>query len=254
MKALRSLRRFLIEHLWHRLVLPLGEPEIYTEAEVDLATRLRVPDKELSSMLLAEAQEIDRIQHSSAESIQSRAMTLQGAVAIATTLTLTAGGLVLDRTKIESHAWRIAFASVLLAAVLAFIASGVRALGASSRTYPWAHSGFNDIFDHAKLNVTVAQAAYAAAHLKSAGQNLRIVQAKAGYLNAAVRWFRVALALLAVLAAMFVAYTTCGEPSPAHPAPQASKSLVDHEPACYGAFAGDLTETLVASWRSRVFR
>ena len=144
-------------------------------------------------MLLSQAQEIDRSQHSSAESIQSRAMTLQGAVAIATTLTLTARGLLLDRTKIESHAWRLAFAIVLLLAVLAFIASGVRALGASSRTHPWTHPGFNDIFDHAKLDLTNAQAAHAAAHLKAAGQNLRIVQVKGGYLNAAVFWFRLAL-------------------------------------------------------------
>jgi hypothetical protein len=78
----------VIEQLWHRLVLPLGELEFYTENEAELAQRLQVADKELSAMLLAEAQEIDRSQHSSAESIQSRAMTLQGAVAIATTLTL----------------------------------------------------------------------------------------------------------------------------------------------------------------------
>jgi MFS family permease len=220
---LRALRSFVIEQLWHRLVLPLGEPEFYTEQEAELAQRLQVADKEVSAMLLAEAQEIDRSQHSSAESIQSRAMTLQGAVAIATTLTLTAGGLLLDRTKIESHGWRVAFAIVLLLAVLAFIASGVRALGASSRTFPWAQPGFNDIFDHAKLDLTTAQGVHAAAYLKAASQNLRIVQVKGGYLNAAVSWFRLALTLLAVLAAMFVAYTAWGQPSPAHPVTPAPK-------------------------------
>lgn len=228
MKAWRSVQTFFIERLWHRLVLPLGDVEFYTEDEAELAQRLHVSDKELSSMLLAEAQEIDRSQHSSAESIQGRAMTLQGAVAIATTLTLTAGGLLLDRTKIESHAWRIAFAIVLLLAVLAFIGSGVRALGASSRTHPWTQPGFNDIFDHAKRDLTHAQAARAAAYLKAAGANLRIVQLKAGYLNAAVAWFRLALALLAVLAAMFVAYTAWGQPSSAHP-PTPSKSLTGHK-------------------------
>ena len=229
MRARRALRSLVIEQLWHRLVLRLGEPEFYTEEEAELAQRLQVADKELSAMLLAEAQEIDRSQHSSAESIQSRAMTLQGAVAIATTLTLTAGGLLLDRTKVESHGWRLAFAIVLLLAVLAFIASGVRALGASSRTFPWAQPGFNDIFDHAKLDLTNAQGAYAAAYLKAAGQNLRIVQVKGGYLNAAVSWFRLALTLLAVLAAMFVAYTAWGQPSSAHPPTPAPKVSPHHK-------------------------
>jgi cytochrome oxidase assembly protein ShyY1 len=118
---------------------------------------------------------------------------------------------------------------VLLLAVLAFIASGVRALGASSRTHPWTQPGFNDIFDHAKLDLTDAQAAHAAAYLKAAGQNLRIVQVKGGYLNAAVFWFRLALALLAVLAAMFVAYTAWGQPSSTHPAKPASPSPAKHK-------------------------
>src|SRR4051794_21831768 len=112
-----------------RLVLALGKPEVYTEDEADLAKSLEVSDEKLSASLLAEAKEIAGGMLETAQSIESRAMTLQSAVAIATTLTLTAGGLLVDRTKIASGDWRIGFAIVLFLTVVAFIASGLRALG-----------------------------------------------------------------------------------------------------------------------------
>jgi cytochrome oxidase assembly protein ShyY1 len=207
MKLWRTIKSLFVDHVWHVLVLQLGEPEFYTEDEAELAKRLTVSDNGLSAALLAEAEQIDRNNHDSAEGIEARAMTLQGAVAIATTLTLAAGGFLIDRTKVESNAWRISFAAVFLLTVLCFIAAGIRAIGASSRTHAWTYPGFTDIFEHARLQLSDARAAYAAAHLKSAGMNLRIIQLKGGYLNAAVFWFRLALALLVVLAAMFLAYS-----------------------------------------------
>jgi hypothetical protein len=235
MKARSAISGWITENVVHRLVLPLGEPEVYTEDEADLAKRLEVSDEKLSTSLLAESKEIAGGMQDTAQSIESRAMTLQSAVAIATTLTLTAGGLLLDRTKIASGNWRVGFAIVLFLSVVAFIASGLRALGASSRTHPWAQPGYNDIFDHAKLDLGKAQAAYAAAHLKSAGMNLRIVQIKGGYLNAAVWWFRIALAGLLVFAAMFAAYTVDTKNGSASAAPAtAPRILVHSAPSGFG--------------------
>jgi hypothetical protein len=82
----------------------------------------------------------------------------------------------------------------------------MRALGASSRTLPWSYPAFEDIFRRAESDLAAAQGARAASLLKTAGLNLRIVELKAGYLNATVWWFRIALALLFTLAILFVAY------------------------------------------------
>jgi hypothetical protein len=188
------------------LVLQLGEPRHFREDEDELARRLTTSDTELAAALLAEAEELARRPHEDAESIDRRATTLQGAIALATTVALAGGALLLDPTKLRSDSWRIAFACVVAAVVIAFVASGVRALGASSRTQPWSYPAFEDIFGRAQSNLVTAHAARAASLLKTSGLNFRIVEVKAGYLNAAVWWFRIALALLVLLAVLFIVY------------------------------------------------
>lgn len=189
-----------------RLILPLGEPRYFREDEDELARRLKTSDTTLAAQLLAEAESLARRPHEDAESIDRRATTLQGAVALATTVALAGGALLVDPTKLRSEGWRITFAAVLAGVVVAFVVSGVRAVGASSRTLPWSYPAFEDIFGRAELDVAAAQAARTASLLKTAGLNLRIVALKAGYLNAAVRWFRIALGLIVALAILFVAY------------------------------------------------
>jgi hypothetical protein len=229
MKDRARFGKWVRAHVWEHIVVPLGEAQFYMEGELELAHRLGSSDAVMSERLLNQAQSIDANQHQVAESIEARAMTLQGAVAIATTLAIAAGGLLVDRSKVSSAGWRITFSVVVLSAVLAFIASGLRALQASSTTFPWAYPGFNDIFDHAAGDVRWARARAAASHLKAAGDNLRIVQVKGGYLNAAVGWFRIALALLAALAITFVAYAIWGSVA------TAQDHRIDHHPLCRGA-------------------
>ena len=163
----------LARRIWHRISLPLGPAQFYTEPESDLAARLRTRDDTLGSELLVQAQETNRSQHESAESVQARAMTLQGAVAIAATLTLAVGSLVADRTKILTEPWRFVFAVLFLATVASFIAAGLRALQASSNTHRWAFPGVNDIFDHAASDLPWARAKRTASYLKCAGLNAR---------------------------------------------------------------------------------
>jgi len=189
-----------------RLILPLGEPRYFREDEEELARRLKTSDAKLAAALLAEAEELARRPHEDAESIDRRATTLQGAVALATTVALAGGALLLDPTKLRCEGWRIAFAAVLAGVVIAFVASGMRALGASSRTLPWSYPAFEDIFGRAESDLAGAQATRAASLLKTAGLNFRIVELKAGYLNAAVWWFKIALALLLLLALLLIPY------------------------------------------------
>ena len=186
--------------------MQLGEPEFYTEDEATIAAKLTVSDPELAIMLDAEAVGVYDAQLASAASIESRATTLQGTVGIAVTLALAAAGLLLDPSKIPSHWWQLSFALILVVAVASFIASGLRAVQASSQTFPWAVPGFGDIFEHAGMTSAAARAAHATAHLRSAGRNVRIVQIKAGYLNAAVFWFMIALLCLATLAVVLLVY------------------------------------------------
>jgi hypothetical protein len=207
MSTWRRSKNWLLGHVGHRLVLPLGEPEFFTEDEDSIAKRVQVKPLADAGALLAQAKEMNEGVAKTVESIEARAMTLQGAVAIATTLGLAAGGLLLDPTKIPSHGWRIAFAVALTLTVTAFILSGLRALGASSKTYPWAFPAHEDIFDQAKMDLASAQAARTASYLKSVGLNERIASVKGGYLNAAVYWFRVALALLLASVLMLLVYS-----------------------------------------------
>ncbi len=207
MRRRTRLKHWWLDHVWHRLVLPLGEPEFFTEDEDDIAKRLHTKDPAAADALLSDAKELyERIAKTTA-SIEARAMTLQGAVAIALTLALAAGGLLLDRTRIASDGWRIALAVALTLTAAAFIISGLRALGASSKTHPWASPAYELIFDHAKMSLAGAQRARTAAYLKSVGLNNRIVSWKAGYLNAAVFWFTVALALLFASVVMLLVFS-----------------------------------------------
>jgi len=202
-------------HVWPRLVLELGDAPFYNDPEDEMTARLWVKDDALAALLVSEAERVDGDQHTTAASIESRAMTLQGAVAIATTLTLAAAGLLLDPSKIGGHNWRMGFAAILAATVISFLTSGIQALRSSSQTYPWTVPGYNDIFVHATQSLSAARAAYAAAQLHSAGRNMRIVQVKGGYLNAAVFWFKVALGFLAILTVLVVAYAVFGS-TPKH--------------------------------------
>jgi|NGEPerStandDraft_6_1074524.scaffolds.fasta_scaffold06649_5 hypothetical protein len=195
-----------------RLILELPDPRAYRESEQAIADSLLTDDPELAKFLLDEAEASSRRPFESAESIERRATTLQGAVAIATTFTLTGSALLFDRTKLSSDGWRVAFAVLFLLAIVSFVCSGVRALSASSRTFRWSFPGWNDIFDRARLETPRAYATRSASLLKAAGINQAIIETKAGYLNAAVRWFRAALLFLVLATIAMLVYAIVYSP------------------------------------------
>lgn len=142
-----------------RLVLELGPPTHYTEPESEIAERLVTNDEVLGAELVEEAIEIARRQEEDVNSIERRAGALQGAVALATTLTVAGGALLLDTERIPSRGWRVVSASVLGIAAIAFVVSGIRAVGASSRTLPWAYPGYSDILERASTDLSRARGA-----------------------------------------------------------------------------------------------
>jgi hypothetical protein len=73
-----------------------------------------------------------------------------------------------------------------------------------------------------------------------------------------VAWFRLALALLAVLAAMFVAYTAWGQPSSTHPAtplrscpPPRRRDVVHEDKFSWPTRGPNVYWTIASTMRSR---
>lgn len=168
-----------------------------------------------SEMLLSEAEALFAEPQARIESVERRATTLQGGVAIAATVALTGGGLVLDPTKLQGLGWRIAFASGLALLVLALVLTGARALSASSRSFAFrAPADSDQLMKRAGSTDRDAYARERAAWLLWAyGRNNEIAAVKVEYLWKAAFWFRVALAVLAALMLLVVAYVLAVEPA-----------------------------------------
>jgi hypothetical protein len=77
--------------------------------------------------------------------------------------------------------------------VLSFVTSGIGVLGASE-----------------PIRIPRLRRSFAARAPDPDGLRLRVVELEAGYLNAAVRWFRIALLALLGLAALIVLYAAVG--------------------------------------------
>lgn len=71
-------------------------------------------------------------------SAERRATPLCGTVAIAASLTVSGAGLILDRSNVPEHGWRIGFARAFAFATLLFILSGLYATRALVRPRRWA--------------------------------------------------------------------------------------------------------------------
>lgn len=155
----------------------------------------RERDEQGAAEILAEAREIYDRAEERAAGATTRATTLQGAVAIAGSLLLAGAELILDSTKVHETGWRVAFAATLLAAIVALVMSGVRALSATSTIHRWHRSTATDIVRRSQLSLTQARVQLAAETLADYGFNTKIAAWKVAYLGAAAWWFRIALAV-----------------------------------------------------------
>jgi len=170
----------------------------------------RERDEQRAAEILAEARKIYDSAEERAAGATTRATTLQGAVAIAGSLLLAGAGLILDGTKVHGTGWRVAFAAALLAAIVALVMSGVRALSATSTIHRWHRPTATDIVRRSQLSLTQARVQLAAETLVDYGFNSKIAAWKVAYLGAAAWWFRIALAVLLALATIVCAYAIVG--------------------------------------------
>lgn len=212
---IRMLRRTVSEHsftpLKNYVLVPAPIPSEYAaETLTDLAARLKTDDPDVAKALLDEAEAMYKEPADRIESAERRATTLQGVVAVAASVAVASGGLLLDPTKIAGHGWRIAIAAILLVFVLCLLACAVRALGATTRIFRFLQPGHTRIAERAQMSATEALTHRAAELLRAYDVADQVGAVKVGLLRSAAWWFRASLVMLALLMGLLAAYTIAG--------------------------------------------
>ncbi len=214
---------------------PWNPPERFPQSEEVLRERLATYSDRLADELLADAERLFDEAETRVTGVESRATTLQGTVAIAATVALAGGALVLDPSKIHGGNWRLAFAIGLALLVLMLVATAYNATQASGRVFGFTTPSDDDIFVRAKQRPAAAKTRRAAYLLKGYGRNNEAAAIKVGYLRSAAWWFRWALLMLLVLMGMVCAYVwhrndVSSATKPAYHTTQGKASRTVHPP------------------------
>jgi len=159
-----------------------------------------------SKEILAEAQKIFADAEARGEGAERRATTLQGAVAIATSVLLAGGALLGDPSKIHGGAWRSLLALALFLVTVCLVMAGARALAATARIHVYHRPTPDNIVERAEKNTSDARIELAAETLEDYSFNHQVASWKIAYLAAAAWWFRGALISLLALATLLSAY------------------------------------------------
>lgn len=194
--------------LWTRIreavTLPLEEKREHGPPEL-IRERLKVVDSdEVASILLAEAEEIDREPRRRRDGAERRASTLQGAVAIAASFGVAAAALALSDDGISGW-WRYPVATCAFSFVLCLAVAGERAISALGRTHLWNYP-HEDFFELVSLTSKEAKLEKTARLLEGYSQNMAITRRKVDFMRQAAWWFRLALVFLVADAAFLSAY------------------------------------------------
>jgi hypothetical protein len=190
--------------------VPSIEPANFKESSEEIAKRLTTDDPEVAAMLLEGARARYDLVSDRAESAERRATTLQGAVAIAGSVTVAGGALLLDSSKVHGAGWKLAFGLALVALAFSLIMTGYRAVTATSRLYGWSAPDPEDAFVHVGLTGTEIRLRLAADLFKSSGLNTAIADRKVAAMSKAAVWFTRALLLVVVLALLLAIYAVTG--------------------------------------------
>jgi hypothetical protein len=143
-----------------------------------------------------------------AESAERRATTIQGAIAIAASLTVAGGSLILESAKVPSHAWRIAISVGFAVTVVLFAVAAWRSFLVTWPRFMWASPAATDIVEHAHEPTAEAIKLRRTSDLLVAyGRNDSVARVKLALLGQAVRWLMSALVLLAILATLLAVYS-----------------------------------------------
>jgi hypothetical protein len=204
-----------LQGIWKYLVVPADAPTRFIEPLDQLAANLETGDVEHARTVLEDALAAHQEPTSRIESAESRATTLLGSVAIAASIAIAGGGLLLDPNKVPDQTWRVILAIGLVAFVLCLLGCAIRALGATSRIFVVQEPGIDEIPHRASMSLDKALTLRAAAVLRSFGVVDEIADIKVGLLRSATWWFRLALTTLGVLIVLIAACTISQNPSKA---------------------------------------
>lgn len=198
---------------WRAVFLDVDKETTFPESQDELRARLATDDPSLAAELLVEAEGAHDRLRSRVEGAEKRATTLQGASAIAASLTLAAAGLLIDPTKLRGWVWQVLFGLTVLYVTFALAMCAWRATLASSRVHNWVTPSDRDILDRTGQGVATARIERAIALLRAVGGNQRFARYKVAMLRAATEWIVRALVALLTLALLSALYSLLG-PNP----------------------------------------
>lgn len=196
-----------------RLNPKLDTTNEFPMSQEELISKLQTEDPDFAADILVEAREIasamvgERI-----ESVERRATTLQGVVAVAATFTLAGGSLLV--TQIHGLVWQLGLGCGLLWVSTRFVLSGLRATQATSTVHKHRTPPRDRILNRAAQPLAIARIDRAAYDLRVAGSNSSIARWKVTMLGKARRHLLWALFAVPLLTLLMIAYAAFGAPSP----------------------------------------
>lgn len=199
------------------IFLAVDEETTFPEEQTQLTEQLATTDADLAGEVLAEAKDAHDRLRERVKGAERRATTLQGASAIAASLTLTSAGLLIDSTKLRGWVWQLLFGASVIYITFALVMCAWRATLASSRVHRWRTPSDRDILDRTAQGLAAARIDRATALLKVVGDNQRFARYKVAMMRAATEWIVRALAALLALALLATAYALFGPDPPPQP-------------------------------------
>jgi hypothetical protein len=199
--------------LWyHRLLAPLPSLEkdaLPRRSDIEKAIPACLDDAQLS-VLLDDAERLYAARREWSERSEARAVSLMGAVGLASGLVIAGAGLLLDATKVADPWWRRGLGLCLFGLLVCLVASGLTASRAIARGKIWGRPQWRQIAKRAQLSTAAAKRDRAVELLALSSQNYWVAAFRSRQVVVAGAWFSAALAWLGLLALTLAVYAALG--------------------------------------------
>lgn len=195
--------------IYDRIFLPLGDSYPPREGLIAELAQWRDGPRSGASRaeeILREARDLTRSLDNRVASAERRATTLQGATALAMTLLVAGGAILASPAGIRGPVWRVSLGMLLALVVFFLVASGLRALQATSTIHKFAQPDVDGLISRAKGPLATAKVSLAADLIRSYDRNVRIADWKVAQLRASAYWLRLAMLAFLLLAAELGVY------------------------------------------------
>jgi hypothetical protein len=190
------------------------EPLHFNTTTTELLKKLGTPTGAVVDELLVGANAAYDEATSRMDSAERRAVTIQGTIAIAASLTVAGGSLLLEPSKVPSQLWRVAIGIGFSGAVVLLAIGAWRAFLVTWPRFMWASPAATDTVKYAAQSTAEDVKLLRICDLLVAyGRNDSVARLKLALLRQSVRWLMSALALLALLAILVAAYAIERSPS-----------------------------------------